>query len=138
MSSLIAGNLKKSRLEDPTQCSGFSSAAGARRNYPSSGIINQARAFSLMEPVSRPEQCPLQVEPLAEARERPAPSLVETLSLADDGREVVGLKHGNRPTFIRRHNAQFVGQVGVEFQGHLSGRLKTARGRQKPATSCSK
>jgi hypothetical protein len=45
MSSLAAaGKLEKSRLEDPTQCSGFSSAAGTRRTsyYPSSGIITQA------------------------------------------------------------------------------------------------
>jgi len=46
MSSLTTvGKLRKSRLEDPTQCSGFSSAAKrvARSYYPSFGIITQAR-----------------------------------------------------------------------------------------------
>jgi hypothetical protein len=34
MSSLTAaGKLRKSRLEDPTQCSGFSSAARTRRTH---------------------------------------------------------------------------------------------------------
>src|SRR5580704_5006517 len=44
MSSFTAcGNSRKSRLDDPTQCSGFSSAARTRRtvDYPSSGIIDQ-------------------------------------------------------------------------------------------------
>jgi hypothetical protein len=42
MSSLTAaGKLRKSRLADPIQCSGFSEAAKTRRiaNYPSFGII---------------------------------------------------------------------------------------------------
>ncbi len=43
-----AGKARKSRLADPTQCSGFSSAARTRRtsHYPSSGILNQARRVS--------------------------------------------------------------------------------------------
>ena len=67
-----------------------------------------------MKPVSRLAQYPLQVEPLAEAREHPAPSLDETLPPADEGCEVIGQQSGNRSTFLGRHDAQFVEQVGVE------------------------
>ncbi len=54
MSSLTAaGKLRKSRLEDPTQCSGFSSAARTRRtvdDYPSSGMFKQRKTFAIGEP----------------------------------------------------------------------------------------
>jgi len=55
MSSLTAaGKLRKSRLADPTQCSGFSSAAGTRRTSRLSLFwdIQASKHSSLMDRVS--------------------------------------------------------------------------------------
>ena len=71
--------------------------------------------LSLMELVAGLGGRPLQVETLAEPRERASASLVEGLSFPDDRFEAVRQEGADRPPLFGGHYTRLAKEISVEF-----------------------
>jgi hypothetical protein len=114
-----AEQLKKSRLADPTQCKGFSSAAGTRLVIIPVLGYSSKRALSLVDRATVAWPLPLEVEAVPETLEGSVASLVERPSLADEASEEITDNGTERRSFFSREDADFAEQVGVNSQCHL-------------------
>jgi hypothetical protein len=106
---------------DPTQCNGFSSAAGTRRTSRLSHFwdIPASERLSLVDRVSIAGWLPLKIETVPEAGERAATSLVKRLPVAQETSEEIGQKRTNGPALFRGEGARFAENVGVDSQRHF-------------------
>src|SRR5688572_9566037 len=78
-------------------------------------MLVSTKYLSLMELVAGLGWCPLEVETLAEPRERASPRLVESLPIPHHGLQTISEQGADGPSFFGGHYARFSNQVGVEF-----------------------
>src|SRR5215471_600349 len=119
----VAGKLRKSRLADPTQCNGFSLAAGTRRpdDYPCSGIFRQ-------------QQAALPPEWTSSARRRPQRAASRRRTSAQgNGPQHSGFEFGDAAVHLRRPRGfGLLVHFSVGLLVHFS--VKTLQ--QRPGEGC--
>ncbi len=73
-----------------------------------------------MDLVARLRRRPLEVEALAQARQRPPAGFVKGLPLANEGFEPVGQQRTDRAALVCGQHPGFAQETGVELQGDIS------------------